>query len=176
MAKHEATAFSPYYLMHGREAICPLDLLLETPRPDAPTDVNQYADEMVERLKRAFTRVVEHEGGQMERMKRRYDANVRQKAFGVNEFVWYYYPRRYQGRSSKWRRYYVGPYRVEKVLNDVNYLIRKTPRSKAIVSHIDKLRKYYGEPPACFPETGVSVGGRLDEPQMAMQLSVAARF
>ena len=61
-------------------------------------------------------------------------------------------------------------------MNDVTYLIRKTPRSKTIVSHIDKLRKYYGEPPACFPETGVSVSGRWDEPQMAMRPSVAARL
>jgi hypothetical protein len=142
MAKHEATAFSPYYLMHGREAICSLDLLLETSRPDAPTATNQYADEMVERLKQVYSRVAEHEGAQMERTKRRYDAIVTQKAFGVNGFVWYYYQRRYQGRSSKWRRYYVGPYRVEKILNDVNYLIRKTTISKAIVSHVDMLRKY----------------------------------
>ena len=39
VSKHEATSFSPYYLMHGREAICPLDLIVDTPQPDAPSTV-----------------------------------------------------------------------------------------------------------------------------------------
>ncbi|HSN24248.1 MAG TPA: RNase H-like domain-containing protein, partial [Methylomicrobium sp.] len=28
VSKHESTSFSPYFLMHGREAICPLDLVV----------------------------------------------------------------------------------------------------------------------------------------------------
>ena len=150
VSRHEATSFSPYYLMHGREAICPLDLLLETPIPDAPSDTNQYAENLVERLKSAFQIVARHSGAQVERMKRNYDADVRPKEFKLHDYVWYYYTRRYQGRTPKWSRYYTGPFRIEVVLNDVNFVLKKTPRSKPIVAHIDKLRRYFGSTPSCW--------------------------
>jgi hypothetical protein len=149
VSKHESTSFSPYYLMHGREAICPLDLLVDTPQPDVPAKTNEYAEELVERLKTAFRAVAAHGCGQVERMKRNYDANVRRAEFHCHQLVWYYYPRKYQGRSPKWSRFYTGPYRIETVLNDVNFVLRQTPRSRAIVAHIDKLRPYHGPIPPC---------------------------
>jgi hypothetical protein len=162
--------------MHGREAICPLDLLLETPIPYAPRDTNQYAENLVESLKSAFQIVARHSGAEVERMKRNYDDDVRPKEFKLHDFVWYYYPRRYQGRTPKWSRYYTGPFRIEVVLNDVNFVLKKTPRSKPIVAHIDKLRRYFGSTPSCWKSVqmdaavnnssanqvdGVSVGARL---------------
>ena len=153
MSKSEATSFSPYYLMHGREAICPLDLLLDTPREDYPVDLNDFADQLVERLKSAFRIVAEHTKTQIQRMKRNYDTRVKPKAFQLNDLVWYYYPRRLQGRSAKWSRFYTGPYRITSVLNDVNFVLKKSPRSKAIIAHIDKLRTYFGPVPACWEST-----------------------
>ena len=90
VSKHESTSYSPYFLMHGREAICPLDLVVDTPYDDVPSDRNQYADELVERMKDAFRRVSNHTGVQAERMKRRYDANVRSAKFVEGQLVWYY--------------------------------------------------------------------------------------
>ena len=150
VSKHESTSYSPYFLMHGREAICPLDLVVNTPYDDVPSNRNQYADELVERLKEAFRRVNDHSGNQAERMKRSYDANVRKSKFELEQLVWYYYPRRYRGRLPKWSRFYTGPFRVEKLLNDVNYIIKKTPTSKGIVAHVDKLRAFHGPTPACW--------------------------
>ena len=147
VSRHEATSFSPYFLMHGREAICPLDLLLDTPQPDISPSVNQFADELVERLKSAFRSVDEHTETQVERMKRNYNANVRIQSFKQGQLVWYYYPRRYQGRTPKWCRFYVGPYRIEAVLNEVNFVLKKAPTGKATIAHIDKLRAYYGPVP-----------------------------
>ena len=95
MSRHEATSFSPFYLMHGREAICPLDLLIETPVEAMPPDGNRYAEQLVERLKVAFAAVNRHTTAQVERMKRRYDANVRVQEFRLHQLVLYYYPRRF---------------------------------------------------------------------------------
>jgi hypothetical protein len=150
MSRHEATSFSPFYLMHGREAICPLDLLIETPVEAMPPDGNRYAEQLVERLKVAFAAVNRHTTDQVERMKRRYDANVRVKEFRLHQLVLYYYPRRYQGRTPKWSKMYIGPYRIVAVLNDVNFVIKKSPRSKGIVVHIDKMKAYFGPQPACW--------------------------
>ena len=67
------------------------------------------------------------------------------------------------------RRSYVGSHKVEATLNDVNYLIRKTPRSKAIVAHVDKLRKYYGEQPVCFRDLSISASEVCDGRSTARQ-------
>jgi hypothetical protein len=86
----------------------------------------------------------------VDRMKKNYDVNVKQKTFEKGQLVLYYYPRRYQGRSSKWSRFYTGPFRIEEVINDVNYVLRKSPKSRPIIAHIDKLRQFYGEVPTCW--------------------------
>jgi hypothetical protein len=89
-------------------------------------------------------------------MKRAYDANVTKRSFTVGQFVWYYYPRTPIGHAVKWQRFYAGPYRVERVINDVNYVIRRTPRARPITVHVDKLKLFYGADP---PEWGeVNVG------------------
>jgi hypothetical protein len=151
VSKHEATLHSPFFLMHGREALCPLDIIIDSPPGEnLPPDVHEYADELIQRLKVAFSEVGRHTGKVVERMKRSYDANVRLKAFVPSQFVLYYYPRRVKGRSPKWSRSYTGPFRIESAINDVNFVLRKTPRSRPIITHVDKLRKYYGQPPACW--------------------------
>jgi hypothetical protein len=129
--------------MHSRETVCPLDLSLDTPQEDVQPNIIDYAEDLTIRLKLAFQLVEKHVKTQVQRMKRDYDASVRSKAFRANDLVWYYYPRRYKGRSSKLSRYYVGPYRIVAVLNDVNYVLKATPRSKAVIAHIEKLRFYY---------------------------------
>lgn len=156
VSKHEATLHSPYYLMHGREAICPLDILIETPHEDAPSDTNKYADLLVDRLKESFKLVRKCTRSQVERMKQHYNSRVKSKTFAVGDLVWYYYPRKYKGRTPKWMRYYVGPYKIETALNDVNFVIRKSPRSKAIIAHIDKLRTFYGTVPDCWIDNSIN--------------------
>lgn len=39
------------------------------------------------------------------------------------------------------------------VLNDVIYVLKATPRSKSVISHIDKLRAAYGTIPTCWNVT-----------------------
>jgi hypothetical protein len=82
-SRHESAAHSPYFLMHGREAICPLDLLLETPQQDFPANIDAYADELVDRFKSTFRIVMQHEKSEVERMRRNYEAIVKTPSFKV---------------------------------------------------------------------------------------------
>jgi hypothetical protein len=43
------------------------------------------------------------------------------------------------------------------VLNDVNYVLKATPRSKALIAHIDKLRAYNGIIPTSWKNTSASI-------------------
>jgi len=148
--RHESTGQTPYYLMHSREALIPLDLLMKNPDSSAKVKYCDYVDEMEDRMRRVFDTVRVHQGVQMERMKRYYNAGVKPRTFSVNDLVLYYYPRKYSGRSPKWSRVYSEIYRVEKKINDAVYIIRKTPKSSSLVVNVDKLKNYYGEVPACW--------------------------
>jgi len=75
-----------------------------------------------------------------ERQKRQYDMRVRPALFKSGDVVWYFYPRRRQGRSAKWQRFYTGPFTVLEQLGPVSYRIQKTPRSSPFVTHVDKLK------------------------------------
>ena len=148
--RHESTGQTPYYLMHSREALIPLDLLMKNPDSSAKVKYCDYVDEMEDRMRRVFDTVRAHQGVQMERMKRYYNVGVKPRTFAVNDLVLYYYPRKYSGRSPKWSRVYSEVYRVEKKINDAVYIIRKTPKSSSLVVNVDKLKNYYGEVPACW--------------------------
>ena len=59
--------------------------------------------------------------------------------------------------------FYIGPYRIERVINDVNYVIRRTPRARPVTTHVDKLKLFHGPDP---PGWG-GVGGRHDSDVIA---------
>ena len=64
--------------------------------------------------------------------------------------MWYFCPRLTAGRGRKFKKLTDGPFRVVRILNDVNYVIQKTPSSRLIICHVDRLLRYEGDPPAVW--------------------------
>jgi len=88
----------------------------------------------------------------------------------------YYNPRSYQGRQQKWERKY-SPYLVIKTLPPVNYLIQKSKRSRPIISHVDKLKKWStNNPPASWlsPKENDSKSAILEESSKTHDTAVTA--
>ena len=98
-------------------------------------------------MQQAYNIVADNLKAKFEKSKKRYDRRVKSVQFKLHSLVWYFLPRLYPGRGRKFRRYTSGPYRIERVLNDVNYVIRKTPTSPLITCHVDRITKYEGERP-----------------------------
>ena len=145
-------------------------------------DYHEHASEVVERMREAYQLVQAHQNTQIERMKRYYNVGVKPRTFKVNDLVYYYYPRKYVGRTPKWARVYDGVYRVEKVLNDVVYIIRKTPTSKAITANVDKLNYFMVKFLSVGRSRWKSPIGRMEKPrlnrpmrQIAAKLPVSCR-
>ena len=98
-----------------------------------------------QRIQADFELAREHLGGGARRRKERYDVGISDQTFQLDQLVWYFYPRRRQGLSPKWQKFYVGPYRVVRLLDSHNVVIRRNSRSKCLVVHRDKLKPCYGE-------------------------------
>jgi len=142
---HDTTGFSPNFLFFGRELPSFLDVALGLPTEDS-LSVNDYAQYVRDRMTEANSLVRVHARKRTADMKQQYDRVVRPTTFEPGDQVMYYYPRKLKGRSPKWSRYYVGPYRVVKRLNDVNYVIRLHDRTRAIIVHVNKLKRCYEFP------------------------------
>jgi hypothetical protein len=156
-AQHEATGYSPYYLMYGREYRTPLDLTLQTPSPsDGPTEID-YICNLRERMQETFGIVNERLKAGTQRMKKRYDAKVRSIQLEPGDIVLYFSPQRKIGRYQKWRRLCkIG--QVIQRFNDVLYSIKLGPRSSPLIAHVDRLRRFEGT----IPELWRSCGGQPD--------------
>jgi transposase InsO family protein len=147
---HSSTNYSPNFLVYGRENRAPVDLVLAV-GDDEPEGVGQSTDafvqELVDRQRRAYDLARKHLGQAAERRKREYDLHVRDKQFKQGQWVYWFYPRRYKGRSPKWARQYTGPYLITRVIPPCNYVIQKSSRSRPIVTHTDKLKACLGDTP-----------------------------
>ena len=144
---HESTGFTPNRLFLGRENRMPLDLVMGLP-PDV-CSTGQTGDEYVrlmqENAEKCYEVARKHLRVAAERRKAAYDIRVKKSDFAVGDWVWYWYPRRYRAKSPKWQKCFTGPYLVVRVIEPVNYVLQKSPRSKPFVVHADKLKKSYGE-------------------------------
>ena len=140
---HEATGHSPNMLMFGREVRLPVDLLFECPAviDAAPRSTNEFVAELVDRMTDHFEAVRKSLGRAAECRKNQYDVKVKAATFAVGDQVYYWYPRRYQGRSPKLQSLCTGPYEVIRVIDSHNLVIQKSPRSKPIVVYRDKLKR-----------------------------------
>ena len=173
-AKHSSTTFSPFYLVFLREPRVGIDLFLDKSEP-AYQDSDEYAETVRKRMQKAYRIVSDHLKTTFDRAKRRYDQRVREVRFKLNSYVWFYCPKLHAGRGRKFRKLTDGPYRIIRILNDVNYVIQKHPGSRPQICHVDRLLKYEGETPKVWlrydaeqaevPKEPIPVNGIQAEPQ-----------
>ena len=145
-AKHSSTTFSPFYLILLREPRMGIDLFLDRSEPGFQ-DTDEYTEKVHERMQKAYQIVSEQLKVTFDRAKRRYDQRVHAVHFPLNSYVWLFCPRLSAGRRRKFRKLTDGPYRVVRILNDVNYVIQKVPGGRLQICHVDRLLRYEREPP-----------------------------
>lgn len=107
-------------------------------------DLDEYAVQIAERTRKAYTIVHEQPKCAFSRAKRQYDQRVKEMYLKVGSYVWYYCPRRYRGRTPKWSLQTSGPYRAIRQDSIVNYV---TPKHRSFIVHVDRLRPHVGEEP-----------------------------
>ena len=101
-----------------------IDLFLDRSEP-AYQDTDDYSEDVRTRMQKAYQIVIDQLKVTFDRAKRRYDQRVRAVHFPLHSYVWFYCPRLTAGRGRKFKKLTDGPFRIVRILNDVNYVIQR---------------------------------------------------
>jgi hypothetical protein len=120
--------------------------------------INDYVKDLEETVEKAYAVVRENAHVAAQRRKRIYDANVKVQEFRPKQLVLVFQPRSWRRRSPKWSRswrrrspkwssYYIGPCLVERRINTVTYVVKRSPNGKSFTVHVDNLKLFRGTVP-----------------------------
>ena len=143
-APQESTAETPNMINLGREITLPVDLVLDAPPEDGQVPSSQYALDLQERLRLVHEAARAHMSKQMVSQKRHYDQNVRLVTYHPGDLVWLHSLARKPGKSYKLTRSWKGPFLILEKINEVNFKIQASPRSKWQIVHADRLKPCEG--------------------------------
>ena len=135
-----STGYTPFFLMFGRQARVPADVMYGAPTSSAHS-VNQYAANLRKQLDSAFALARSHSLSSHLRQKELYDKKVHGKPYKKGDFVWLHSPLSKRGVNKKLYHPWSGPHKVVKKLSDANYRIEQLQgrRNRKIV-HFDRLK------------------------------------
>ena len=137
---HEATKFTPNRMMLGRELPLPSHLLAQPPERN-PVSRVAYVEKLEEIMQDTHQRARTHLKSAQVHAKREYDKSSREQKWEVDQWVWTYNPSRKVGISLElqqgWEK---EPYEIQKMLNDVVFLIQRFNRGKKRIIHVNKLQ------------------------------------
>ncbi|UYV67434.1 K02A2.6-like [Cordylochernes scorpioides] len=143
-AKQEATGYTPFFLVHAREAETYIDAVL----PCLPDEISDdYVGELVTRAEEARqlsrSRLLQSQA----KDRRLYDQKDTPVYYQKDDLVWIFTPIRKVGLSEKLLKRYFGPYMVTKKLSEVRYEVEpvdpspRSRKSKDIV-HVIRMKPY----------------------------------
>ena len=108
---HPTTGYTPFYLMFGRQARLPVDLMFTTDKQTNFTPAS-YATQLRDSLEQAFSNVQATMGSKLETQKDIYDQKVHGDPFMPGSLVWLHSPVVPQGESRKLHHPWTGPWKV----------------------------------------------------------------
>ena len=108
---HPSTGFSPFFLMFGREAKLPVDLMYGSNPVDERTP-SEYVQQLKTSLHDAYALVREHCKSEHKRQKAIYDEKIHGKPFDLGDNVWLHSPAIPRGQSKKLYRPWKGPFKI----------------------------------------------------------------
>ena len=158
--------------MFGREATLPVDWVFPTPSMEKRT-MYQWTGDMLEEIQHAYKSMGEAQGGRVRRNAHMYKPLT--KNIRVGCFVWYFDPRIIPGTSHKLRSFWVGPYRVSRLIAPVLVEIKLVyyPGEEKLVS-CDVLKLYRGadvvqqEPEDLDPDRWLDEGELTELPEASL--------
>jgi len=109
-SRHESTGYSPNFLTLGREVRGSVDVVYGVVEEGPIKETYDSFVEMIRtRMTDAYSEVRKVLKRSAERNKRYYYCKVRPQKYSVGQWVYYFNPRKFQGKQMKWMRQFSGP-------------------------------------------------------------------
>ena len=123
MSVHASTGRTPFFLMFGRQAQLPVDLVYKTSKTQKVTS-SEYAADLKHSLENAYNKVRTTMAAKQLLQRRLYDRRVHGQPHQVGDHVWLHTTVLARGNTKKLHHPWKGPYRVLKRLTDSTYKIQ----------------------------------------------------
>ena len=137
---HSSTGFTPFYLMFGRQASIPVDLMF--PFNLGPEkELRTYVEQLRKGLRDAYAIVRENCDADHRRQKALYDRKVSGQPFGKGALVWLFDPAVPRGKCKKLHHPWKGPFVVVEKVGDSTYKIQRKEGGKFHIVHFDRLKR-----------------------------------
>jgi transposase InsO family protein len=139
---HGVNRYSPYYMLHGREMVIPsMQSLRAKLSPEIrDTDHAPRFENLKANMRRAHKLARQYSSQSHNANKQYYDRSAKHREFAVGDIVYLYNPVVKVGLSAKFRKPWVGPFKVVAKRSDLNYVI-KNQQGKENVVHVNRLKK-----------------------------------
>ena len=132
---------TPYYLVYGRDARLPSDVIWGT--PSDIDDDEEYGIYVTRRLRRAFELARSSQSSADAQRKLYYDACHEYVLFEPGSLVLLHSNVRKPGLSPKLRQHFDGPYRVQNRLSDSTYELVHVESGSATLTNVQQIIRYY---------------------------------
>ena len=116
----QTTGYTPFYVMYGRQARIPADLMFQSDTPEELLH-HGYASLLKNSLEYAYSRVRDRMETKQEHQKQLYDREVHGKPYEIGDMVSLHSPVVPRGTSRKLFHPWSGPHKVVKHLSDITY-------------------------------------------------------
>lgn len=138
---HSSTGYSPFFLLHGRDQVLPIDDFIRPQRVRYDYDEN-YAAEMMARLSQVYKRV--RENTELAKSKRivQYNKKTKERNYQLGDLVYLKDMAPVVGKSKKLTKTWMGPYRVIEKVGPVTYRIKRVGGRDNQVVHANRLKEY----------------------------------
>jgi len=84
---HSTTGYTPFYLMYGRQARMPIDIMYGMPSAQ-PKELSEYAANLRQSLEHAYRRVRDHMAQRLDRQTEVYNRRTHGEPFKEGDLVW----------------------------------------------------------------------------------------
>ena len=113
--------------MIDREARAPVDIVLGAPASEEVLwiSAHEFVADAQRRYRKAYAIARESRCVQAKRRKYIYDRKVLKRKFNIGQWMLYFYPKKYNGRSPKWSKIYYGPLLIVGIISVTNVGVQK---------------------------------------------------
>ena len=137
---HSSTGYSPFFLMFGRQAAIPVDLMYPLRREEEDKELPDFVQELKKRLQDAYASVRVHCQSTHLRQKAIYDRKAHGEQLKEGDLVWLFLPAVPRGQCRKLFHPWTGPYTVVKKMGSCTYKIKNQRGGRYQIVHFDRLK------------------------------------